>query len=161
MCRRSARAAHVAASPDALRLRVACRPRPLRAQVEILEIQERKNGHINELMRRHEKAFGEIKNYYNDITHNNLDLIRSLKEEVADMNKKARRRRPACARPALDARTRTDTRTGTRLFVYVTRTDTRTDARRAAPRRASARSSRQTRSSCSRSRRRTRSSPSR
>ena len=33
-------------------------------------------------MKKHEKAFGEIKNYYNDITHNNLDLIRSLKEEV-------------------------------------------------------------------------------
>merc|ERR1719478_1759649 len=39
-------------------------------------------------MRKHEKAFGEIKNYYNDITHNNLDLIRSLKEEVAEMKKK-------------------------------------------------------------------------
>mmetsp|Transcript_25394 Transcript_25394/g.65624 ORF Transcript_25394/g.65624 Transcript_25394/m.65624 type:complete len:475 (+) Transcript_25394:23-1447(+) len=60
----------------------------LRRKVEILEIQERKNAHINELMRKHEKAFGEIKNYYNDITHNNLDLIRSLKEEVAEMNKK-------------------------------------------------------------------------
>lgn len=50
--------------------------------MEILEIEERKNNHINELMKKHEKAFGEIKNYYNDITHNNLDLIRSLKEEV-------------------------------------------------------------------------------
>ncbi|KAJ1640607.1 growth-arrest-specific micro-tubule binding-domain-containing protein [Pavlovales sp. CCMP2436] len=60
----------------------------LRRKVEILEIQERKNAHINELMRKHEKTFGEIKNYYNDITHNNLDLIRSLKEEVSDMNKK-------------------------------------------------------------------------
>jgi hypothetical protein len=60
----------------------------LRRKVEILEVQERKNAHINELMRKHERAFGEIKNYYNDITHNNLDLIRSLKEEVADMNKK-------------------------------------------------------------------------
>lgn len=39
-------------------------------------------------MNAHEKAFGEIKNYYNDITHNNLDLIKSLKEEVADMKKK-------------------------------------------------------------------------
>ena len=38
---------------------------------------QRKNNHINELMKKHEKAFGEIKNYYNDITHNNLDLIRS------------------------------------------------------------------------------------
>lgn len=34
-------------------------------------------------MKAHEKAFAEIKNYYNDITHNNLDLIRSLKEEVS------------------------------------------------------------------------------
>ena len=39
-------------------------------------------------MKKHEKAFGEIKNYYNDITHNNLDLIRSLKDEVSDMKKK-------------------------------------------------------------------------
>jgi hypothetical protein len=48
----------------------------------------RQNNHINELMKKHEKAFGEIKNYYNDITHNNLDLIRSLKEEVSDLKKK-------------------------------------------------------------------------
>jgi hypothetical protein len=38
-------------------------------------------------MKKHEKAFGEIKNYYNDITHNNLDLIKSLKEEVATLKK--------------------------------------------------------------------------
>jgi hypothetical protein len=60
----------------------------LRRKVEIIEIEERKNHHINELMKKHEKAFGEIKNYYNDITHNNLDLIRSLKDEVSDMKKK-------------------------------------------------------------------------
>ena len=36
----------------------------------------------------HKKAFAEIKNYYNDITHNNLDLIKSLKEEVEEMRKK-------------------------------------------------------------------------
>jgi len=60
----------------------------LRRKVEIIEIEERKNNHINELMKKHEKAFGEIKNYYNDITHNNLDLIRSLKEEVSEMKKK-------------------------------------------------------------------------
>ena len=62
-------------------------------QVEILEIEERKNNHINELMKKHEKAFGEIKNYYNDITHNNLDLIRSLKEEVR-VAAAGQRRRP-------------------------------------------------------------------
>jgi len=55
---------------------------------EVLRIEERKNAHINQLMKAHEKAFGEIKNYYNDITHNNLDLIRSLKEDVAEMKKK-------------------------------------------------------------------------
>ena len=62
----------------------------LRRKVEILEIEERKNNHINELMKKHEKAFGEIKNYYNDITHNNLDLIRSLKEEVTSCPSAAR-----------------------------------------------------------------------
>ncbi|KAF0696962.1 Aste57867_12322 [Aphanomyces stellatus] len=51
-------------------------------------IEERKNSHIAQLMAGHEKAFGEIKNYYNDITHNNLDLIKSLKEEVGEMKKK-------------------------------------------------------------------------
>jgi growth arrest-specific protein 8 len=60
----------------------------LRRKLEIHEIEERKNAHINELMKKHEKAFGEIKNYYNDITHNNLDLIKSLKEDVAEMKKK-------------------------------------------------------------------------
>merc|ERR1712196_373862 len=60
----------------------------LRRKLEVHEIEERKNDHIQLLMKKHEKAFGEIKNYYNDITHNNLDLIKSLKEEVAEMRKK-------------------------------------------------------------------------
>ena len=60
----------------------------LRRKQEIHEIEERKNTHINELMKKHEKAFMEIKNYYNDITHNNLDLIKTLKEDVAEMKKK-------------------------------------------------------------------------
>ncbi|MEW5316708.1 MAG: hypothetical protein WDW38_008060 [Sanguina aurantia] len=55
---------------------------------EIHEIEERKNTHINELMKKHERAFAEIKNYYNDITHNNLDLIKTLKEDVAEMKKR-------------------------------------------------------------------------
>ena len=59
-----------------------------RRKREIQRIEHRKDSHINELMKAHEKAFGEIKNYYNDITHNNLDLIKSLKEEVAEMKKK-------------------------------------------------------------------------
>merc|ERR1719238_2417651 len=61
----------------------------LRRKVDIHEIEERKNLHINDLMKNHEKAFGQIKNYYNDITHDNLKLIKSLKDEVAEMKKKA------------------------------------------------------------------------
>eukprot|EP00210_Caulerpa_lentillifera_P006792 g6491.t1 len=60
----------------------------LRRKAEIHEIEERKNLHINELMHSHQRSFLEIKNYYNDITHNNLDLIKTLKEDVADMKKK-------------------------------------------------------------------------
>lgn len=56
------------------------------------EVEERKNAHINELMRKHEKAFADIKSYYNEIAHNNLDLIKSLKGEVAEMKKKEVRR---------------------------------------------------------------------
>ncbi|GAB9465320.1 hypothetical protein Gpo141_00002731 [Globisporangium polare] len=57
-------------------------------KLDTQKIEERKNLHIAHLMTAHEKAFGEIKNYYNDITHNNLDLIKSLKEEVSEMKKK-------------------------------------------------------------------------
>lgn len=42
-------------------------------------MEERKNSQISELMRNHEKAFRDIKNYYNDITLKNLALISLLK----------------------------------------------------------------------------------
>lgn len=61
----------------------------LRRKVDIHEIEERKNLHINDLMKNHEKAFTQIKNYYNDITHDNLKLIKSLKDEITEMKKKA------------------------------------------------------------------------
>ncbi len=63
----------------------------LQRKMEIHEIEERKNGQINALMRNHEKAFTDIKNYYNDITLNNLALINSLKEQVEEMKKKEER----------------------------------------------------------------------
>eukprot|EP00047_Mylnosiga_fluctuans_P004033 m.232367 g.232367 ORF g.232367 m.232367 type:complete len:482 (-) comp12345_c0_seq1:107-1552(-) len=63
----------------------------LRRKTDIFEIEERKNFQINTLMRNHEKAFAEIKNYYNDITLNNLALINSLKEQVEDMKKREER----------------------------------------------------------------------
>lgn len=55
---------------------------------EATAIEQSKNVHIEALMASHTKAFAEIKNYYNDITHNNLDLIKSLKEEVSEMRRK-------------------------------------------------------------------------
>ncbi|GMI10659.1 hypothetical protein TrLO_g9003 [Triparma laevis f. longispina] len=61
----------------------------LRRKVDIHEIEERKNLHINDLMRNHERAFGQMKSYYNDITNDNLQLIKDLKSEVVDKKKKA------------------------------------------------------------------------
>lgn len=60
----------------------------LRRKNEVHETEERKNCQINTLMKNHEKAFDDIKNYYNDITLNNLALINSLKEQVEEMKKK-------------------------------------------------------------------------
>lgn len=63
----------------------------LRRKTEIHEVEERKNSQINTLMKNHEKAFSDIKNYYNDITLNNLALINTLKEQVEEMKKKEER----------------------------------------------------------------------
>ena len=49
---------------------------------EIRGIERRKTKHIAALVAAHEKAFADIKMYYNEITHSNLDLIKTLKEEV-------------------------------------------------------------------------------
>ncbi|KAF1575911.1 Dynein regulatory complex subunit 4, partial [Eudyptes moseleyi] len=60
----------------------------LRRKTEIHEVEERKNSQISELMRNHEKAFSDIKNYYNDITLKNLALISLLKEQAEEMKKR-------------------------------------------------------------------------
>lgn len=54
-------------------------------KVEIHEIEERKNQHINELMQNHESAFREMKEYYNDITRENLEIIKLLQEKFIDI----------------------------------------------------------------------------
>ncbi|XP_051726994.1 dynein regulatory complex subunit 4 isoform X3 [Ctenopharyngodon idella] len=64
----------------------------LRRKTEIHEIEERKNSHINMLMKNHEKAFRDIRNYFNDIVYKNLDFITSLKEELKDMKRKEEKR---------------------------------------------------------------------
>lgn len=57
----------------------------LRMKVEVHEIEERKNQHINDLMRNHQEAFKEMKEYYNDITKENLELIKMHKEKLVDI----------------------------------------------------------------------------
>lgn len=50
----------------------------LRKKMELHEIEERKNRHINDLMIHHTKNFEEMRSYYNSITQDNLDLIKEL-----------------------------------------------------------------------------------
>jgi len=57
----------------------------LKLKVEIHEIEERKNQHLNELMRNHESAFSELKSYYNEITKENLNLIKSQKQRIEEL----------------------------------------------------------------------------
>lgn len=56
----------------------------LRRRVQVHEVEERKNQHINDLVKNHQKAFGQMKNYYNDITRGNLQLIKSLQQQGRD-----------------------------------------------------------------------------
>lgn len=59
--------------------------------MEISEVEERKNNHISDLICNHERAFNEMKNYYNDITLNNLALISTLKEQMEILRKQNER----------------------------------------------------------------------
>lgn len=60
-------------------------------QMEMAEMEERKNNQITELTKHHEKAFNDMKNYYNDITLNNLALISSLKDQMEVLRKQNER----------------------------------------------------------------------
>jgi len=57
----------------------------LRMKVEIHEIEERKNQHRNDLMENHTRSFKEMKDYYNQITRESLELIKVLKERLQDI----------------------------------------------------------------------------
>ncbi|KAK2586149.1 hypothetical protein KPH14_001417 [Odynerus spinipes] len=57
----------------------------LKHQMEMSELDERKNFQIETLIKNHESAFTEMKTYYNDITLNNLSLIQSMKEQMEVM----------------------------------------------------------------------------
>ena len=60
-------------------------------KLEIRSIEDQKAELIEKLTIEHQTAFTDIKNYYNDITHNNLDLIKSLKEEVRDLEEEEKK----------------------------------------------------------------------
>jgi len=55
---------------------------------QLQQLESQKKSDIGVMKRMHEKALLDIKTYYNDITHNNLELIQVLKHEVAEMKKK-------------------------------------------------------------------------
>ena len=57
-------------------------------KLRIKRIENIKNNDILQLMSKHKQSLVDIKNYYSDITHANLDLIKSLKGEVSEMQKK-------------------------------------------------------------------------
>lgn len=61
----------------------------LRRKVEIHEVEERKNQHINDLVRNHKKAFNQMKVYYNEITRSNLKLIKSLQGQVDELKERS------------------------------------------------------------------------
>lgn len=58
---------------------------------EIQEIEETKNRQIENLTANHEKLFIDMKNYYNDITQNNLSLIATMKDQINMLSKKEKR----------------------------------------------------------------------
>lgn len=59
-----------------------------RRKADVKKIETRKNNHIMKLMSKHKEEFNDIKNYFTDVTFNNLDWIHQLKDEVIKMRKK-------------------------------------------------------------------------
>eukprot|EP01064_Diplonema_japonicum_P031273 TRINITY_DN5533_c0_g1_i3.p1 TRINITY_DN5533_c0_g1~~TRINITY_DN5533_c0_g1_i3.p1 ORF type:complete len:535 (+),score=175.78 TRINITY_DN5533_c0_g1_i3:1174-2778(+) len=59
----------------------------MRRKMEIDDIEKRKTEHVKDLMSQHDRAFQDIRDYYNDITSNNLENIKALKETVNQMKK--------------------------------------------------------------------------
>uniref|UniRef100_A0A1B0CRC4 Dynein regulatory complex subunit 4 n=1 Tax=Lutzomyia longipalpis TaxID=7200 RepID=A0A1B0CRC4_LUTLO len=58
-------------------------------RMEVAEVEERKNTQISRLIEAHDRAYQELKMYYNDITLNNLALISSLKEQMEELRQQS------------------------------------------------------------------------
>lgn len=56
--------------------------------MELNEIDERKTNQMMKLIEEHEMSMHEMRNYYNDITQNNLTLIERLKEQMEELRNK-------------------------------------------------------------------------
>ena len=61
----------------------------LKLKVDIHELEERKNLHINELIKNHEAAFEDLRTYYNEITRDNLKLIKDHKADIKKINEES------------------------------------------------------------------------
>lgn len=57
----------------------------LRTKVQVHELEERMNQHINDLMSNHQASFQEMKAYYNDITSENIELIKTHRDKFQDI----------------------------------------------------------------------------
>lgn len=61
----------------------------IRHRMDMAEVEERKSEQIARLLAQHEKSFREIRNYYNELTLNNLALISTLKEQMEELREHA------------------------------------------------------------------------
>jgi hypothetical protein len=57
----------------------------IRRRVDVHEVEERKNQHINELIKNHQNNYSSMKEYYNKITAENLNLIKTLQSQVREL----------------------------------------------------------------------------
>lgn len=55
-------------------------------QMEMDDVDERKSNQIMKLIEEHEDSFANMRNYYTDITQNNLTLIGSLKLQMEELS---------------------------------------------------------------------------
>ncbi|KAM3877230.1 dynein regulatory complex subunit 4 [Diretmus argenteus] len=72
----------------AKKMQVLRQEQDIRRKTEISEIEDRMNSHITTLLKNHEKAFSDMKAYYNEMTQNSVVVHNSLKEQIADMKRK-------------------------------------------------------------------------
>ena len=57
----------------------------LRCKLELCEVEERRNAHIAELTSNFDKSWADIKAYYQQITADNISLIKQLQAEIVDI----------------------------------------------------------------------------